>query len=205
MTRTRDDLIADGLQLVPIAARKFHRLPPGINVEDLESAGNEALFEAATRYDPAAGVPWKAFAYQRLKRAMQHAVRAQRTRAATALQPVVDGEEMPPPADPRTADPAELAATRELVRRPRQRLSARQLESVLPSPAEVADRVIELRAAMFNAIDPAQLGELMATLQKRAVAGDLRATKLLIDLLAPARSGVTVQQQAVVIRTGDLD
>ena len=34
---------------------------------------------------------------------------------------------------------------------------------------------------------------------------DLRAVKLLVDLLSPGRSGVTVNQQAVVINSGELD
>jgi hypothetical protein len=204
MTLTRDDLIAEAMPLLPIAARKF-RLPPGLNVEDLESAGNEALLEAATLFDPTAGVPWKSFAFQNLKRAMQNVVSARRRKPTATLQPDIDGETLPPPADPKSADPSELAATRELVRRPRQWPSVRRMESVLPSASEVADRVTELRAAMFGAIDPVQIGEMMATVQKRAVAGDLKAVKLLVDLLGPGRSGVTVNQQAVVIRTGDLD
>lgn len=204
-TQARDALIEQAMPLVPIAARKFPRLPPGINAEDLESAGNEALLEAAARYDPACGVPWKNFAYTGLKRAMQNAVRAQRRHPTAALQPVHDGEELPPPRDPRAADPGEAAAARELVRRPRQRLSARSLGEVLPSPAAVADQVTRLRAAMFGAVSEADVADVMQSVVAKAKGGNMGAAKLLVDLLGPGRSGVTVNQQAVVIRTGDLD
>lgn len=202
---TAESLIAAALPLVPIAARKFPRLPPGINVEDLESAGHEALVEAAARFDPACGVPWKNFAYKGLKLVMQNAVRDQRRRAAAALQPVVDGEELPPPRDPRAADPGEAAAARELVRRPRRSLSARSLGEALPDPAAVADQVTRLRAAMFGAVSEADVADVMQSVVAKAKGGNMGAAKLLVDLLGPGRSGVTVNQQAVVIRTGDLD
>lgn len=204
-TAARDSLIEQALPLVPIAARKFPRLPPGINVEDLESAGNEALVEAAARYDPAGGVPWKNFAYAGLKRAMQNAVRSQRRHPTAALQPVHEGEELPPPRDPKAADPGDTAAARELVRRPRQRLSARSLGAVLPGPAAVADQVTRLRAAMFGAVSEADVADVMQSVVAKAKGGNMGAAKLLVDLLGPGRSGVTVNQQAVVIRTGDLD
>jgi hypothetical protein len=205
MTAVRDELIGQALPLVPIAARKFPRLPPGINVEDLESAGNDALVEAAARFDPACGVPWKNFAYKGLKLVMQNVIREQRRRAASALQPVVDGQDLPPPRDPRAADPADAAAARELVGRPRRRLSAQALGEALPSPAEVADQVTRLRAAMFGAVSERDVADVMQSVVAKAKGGNMGAAKLLVDLLGPGRSGVTVNQQVVAIRTGDLD
>lgn len=204
--KTRDDLIAEAFPLIAVAARKFGRLPVGIDTDDLESAGNEALLEAATRYTPEIGVPWKAYAYTKLKDAMRAVIKYARTRKRADLCPVNDqGETMPPPADPRSGDPVAIAEARELVTAPKRRgLSVRQLEQVLPTPAAVADQVTKLRAAMFGAIDEQAVADMMRAVMEKAQAGDLKAAKLLMDLLAPGRSGVTVNQQAIVVQHGDL-
>lgn len=205
VTRTRDDLIAEAFPLIAIAARKFHSLPVGINTDDLESAGNEALLEAATMWSPDTEVEWKAYAYSRLKGAMQNTITHARSRRRADLCPTNDdGETLAPPADPRSADPSEIAAARELVTRPRRSLSIRRLESTLPTPGAVADQVTKLRAAMFGAIDENAVSSMMQAVMAKAQAGDLKAAKLLMDLLAPGRSGVTVNQQAVVIQQGDV-
>lgn len=204
MNATRNELAAAAADLIPLAARKL-RPPPGLNVEDLESAGNEALVEAATRFDPTAGVPWKNYAYHRIKLAMRKVISSHRRRPTAALQPVIDGDEMPPPIDVRSSDPAELASVREAIRGRQGHPSTRKLQGLLPSPGEVAERVTALRSAMFGAISEQDVADVMGTVVRQAKAGDLKAAKLLADLLAPGRSGVTVHQQAVVIRTGDLD
>jgi hypothetical protein len=204
-TLTRDDLVKQAYPLVAIEARRFTSLPPGLSIDDLESLGGELLLAFAAEY----GGPeedWRKVAKFHLRNRMRTFVSTgfKRSRRATTLEVITPtGEEFPRP-DPRVADPAELAAVRERVTKPK-RVGIRELAASLPAPEEVADRVTELRAAMFGAIMPDRIRSMMDTLQHRAVAGDLRAMKLLIDLLSPGRSGVTVQQQAVVIRTGDLD
>jgi RNA polymerase sigma factor for flagellar operon FliA len=61
---------------VTIIARAVGRTLRHIPLGDLESAGNEALVRAATRYDPEAGVPFANFAYYRIRGAMLDAARA---------------------------------------------------------------------------------------------------------------------------------
>lgn len=204
MTQSREELITDALPLIAIAARKF-RLPPGLNTDDLESAGNQALVEASAHYDPQVGVPWKRFAYKFLKSSMMDLIRKYRRHPTSTLQPVHDGQEMPPPIDTKASNPSDLAEVRELVRRPRLPLSVKQIESYIPSPNQVADQVTRLRAAMFGSVSEEDVQEVMEAVLKKAKAGDIRAATLVTDLLAPARSGVTVHQQAVVIRSGDLE
>jgi hypothetical protein len=112
-----------------------------------------------------------------------------------------------PRADPKASDPSEVAEARELVRVPRRAhkpASAAELTRTLPSPSEVADRVTALRAAMFGAVSESDVADVMRAVVDRAKGGSTRDAKLLLDLLAPARSGVTVHQQAVVIQQGDV-
>lgn len=204
MTQTREEMIAEAMPLIPIAARKL-RIPPGLNIDDLESSGNEAVFEAAIRFDSKSGTPWKKYAYHYVKGAMRNMIALHRRHPARTLQPVVDGQELPPPIDYKANDPAEIAEVRELVRRPRQKLSVKHIESCLPSPTQVADQVTKLRTAMFGSISEDDVAEVMQAVLRKAKAGDMRAATMLTDLLAPGRSGVTVHQQAVVIRSGDFE
>lgn len=55
---------------VPRLARALVRSLPGVDADDLESAGNEALVRAAFRYDPASGVTFERFAHYRVRGAM---------------------------------------------------------------------------------------------------------------------------------------
>src|SRR5690606_10648908 len=59
---------------VPGIARSLRRVV-GIAPDDCESAGYEALTRAALRYDPAAGVPFAAYAFYRVRGAMIDAAR----------------------------------------------------------------------------------------------------------------------------------
>ena len=105
------------------------------------------------------------------------------------------------PRDPKQSDPSEIASMRESIT-----LSQRRghLDIALPTPSEVADQVTKLRSAMFGALDESAVAEMMQSVMRAAQSGDLKAAKIIIDMLAPARSGVTVQQQAIVVNQGDL-
>ena len=76
---------------VPHIARAITHSMPQVSVEDLISAGNEGLVQAALRYDPASGVPFGAFAHYRIRGAMiDYARRAvpavrRRTRALRSI------------------------------------------------------------------------------------------------------------------------
>lgn len=202
-TLTRDDLINEALHLVSWQAKRFPRLPHGINRDDLESAGNEALLHAAETYDAANG-GWPSWARIHIRGAMKRVIRSARKHRHAALQPVIDEQELPPPVDVRASDPAELAEVRELIRPRRVGVTVKELQATMPSPSAVATRVTELRKAMFEAVSQEDITAVMQTVVRDAKAGDLKAARLLIDLLAPGRSGVTVHQQAVVINSGDL-
>lgn len=59
-----------------IARRAAARLPPGVEVDDLVSAGVIGLIEALGRYDPSRGVPFEVAARYRVQGAILDALRA---------------------------------------------------------------------------------------------------------------------------------
>jgi RNA polymerase sigma factor FliA len=66
----------DTLELVEIVARQVGRaIGTGIELGDLLSFGREGLLEAARRYDPERGVPFRAYANFRVRGAMIDGVR----------------------------------------------------------------------------------------------------------------------------------
>ncbi len=67
----RDELVVGHLWLVRhIIGKVAARLPSGVDVENLESAGVLGLVEAAQRFDAARGVDFKAFASLRIRGAI---------------------------------------------------------------------------------------------------------------------------------------
>ena len=67
----RDELILNHLWLVRhLVGKLAARVPPGVDVDNLESAGLLGLVEAATRFDPSRGVDFKAFAALRVRGAI---------------------------------------------------------------------------------------------------------------------------------------
>jgi RNA polymerase sigma factor for flagellar operon FliA len=67
----RDELILQHLSLVRhVIGKLLAELPPGMDVENLKSAGTLGLVEAASKFDPARGVEFKAFAYSRVRGAI---------------------------------------------------------------------------------------------------------------------------------------
>ena len=67
----RDELILNHLWLVRhFVAKLAARLQPGVDVDNLESAGLLGLVEAAQRFDVSRGVDFKAFAVLRIRGAM---------------------------------------------------------------------------------------------------------------------------------------
>jgi hypothetical protein len=207
-TVERNTLIESALDLVPWQASRFNRLPAGITIEDLESTGQEALIHAAVTWDPELDVPWRSYARMYVKNAMRNVIAKARSRRQLPLEiQAEDGTLMPRP-DTRAADPAELAAARERFMGPmgRRRRQHVGLSDPGPEPAAIAARAAELREAMFGAIAAADVSAIVKTVTDKAKAGDLKAARLLFDLLSPSRSGATiVHQKAVVIHQGDLE
>ena len=64
------------LQFVVVIARRVQRtLGSSVEYDDLMSAGREGLLEAARRFDPESGTPFKAYAQFRIRGAMLDSVR----------------------------------------------------------------------------------------------------------------------------------
>ena len=74
---TRDQLVIDHVGVVKsIANRLARRLPPSVETKDLISIGMLGLIDAAGRYRPKLGVPFDAFARQRVLGAMLDELRS---------------------------------------------------------------------------------------------------------------------------------
>jgi RNA polymerase sigma factor FliA len=68
---SRDQLIVDHLDFVRhVLGRIVAGLPKGIDFENLEAAGVLGLVEAAGQYDPAREVPFKTYAFPRVRGAI---------------------------------------------------------------------------------------------------------------------------------------
>lgn len=203
--KSRDELAAEGLELVKYLACQHRNLPAGISRDDLESAGNEAVVEALMMYDPACGVSFKTCCRTTIRSRMIDAIRAatRYSKNRVGLEPVAsNGEKAPLPADPKAEDPALVVESRERCRRVRTKTTVRDLERALPAPDEVAQRVIDLRAAMFDAVKPEDIREVMSAVVSQAQNGNLKAAQMLISLLGPS-SGVTVQTAIITTEEGE--
>lgn len=67
----QDRLVLDHLEFVrQVHGRLLARLPPGVDAENLESAGILGLVEAARQFDPGRGTAFKTYAYPRIRGAM---------------------------------------------------------------------------------------------------------------------------------------
>jgi RNA polymerase sigma factor for flagellar operon FliA len=67
----RNELIESHLGLVRhILGKLVAQLPPGVDVENLESAATLGLVEAANRFDPERGIKFETYAYTRIRGAV---------------------------------------------------------------------------------------------------------------------------------------
>src|SRR5438045_1549313 len=72
----REELILGNLSLVRhILGRMTAKLPPRIDLDNLEAAGMLGLVEAANRFEPDRGVSFKTFAYTRIRGAIYDELR----------------------------------------------------------------------------------------------------------------------------------
>lgn len=204
-----DEQVAEFLPTVDYLARKAaRRAPPSVTADDLASAGNEGLLEAARTWDPEQST-WVAYAREIVQRRMLDEVRNLTGFRRKTEQPAVRGMpvdpetgDLIPVADRRQNDPGDIAAVRELAATPGTVLAVNRVRDALPPPDAVAARATALRAAMFDAVTPEDVAAATRAVVSKAKGGNLTAFKLLTDLLQPARSG-TVVQQAVVINPRD--
>jgi RNA polymerase sigma factor for flagellar operon FliA len=90
----RNRLVMDHVQLVrAVACRLSHRLPSSIELSELIATGTLALVDAAGRYKPSVGVPFEAFARQRVHGAMIDSLRGMdwAPRSLRKKQRAIDG------------------------------------------------------------------------------------------------------------------
>jgi RNA polymerase sigma factor for flagellar operon FliA len=69
--------IHEGMTLVDMLAKQLRQQLGGADLDDLRSAGREALVHAARSFDPSLGVPFRRWANLRIRGGMIDAVRAQ--------------------------------------------------------------------------------------------------------------------------------
>jgi RNA polymerase sigma factor for flagellar operon FliA len=98
----RDELILNHLWLVRHAVgRLAAELPPGIDLENLESAGTLGLVEAANNFDPERGIKFETFARSRVRGAMLDELRRNSPLPQHLLQSVAQVrkayQRLPPP------------------------------------------------------------------------------------------------------------
>jgi RNA polymerase sigma factor for flagellar operon FliA len=69
--REQDRLILEHLEYVrQLLGKMLGGLPAGVDIENLEAAGTLGLIESARKFDPARGVTFKTFAYNRIRGAI---------------------------------------------------------------------------------------------------------------------------------------
>lgn len=190
---SEDEMAEVGLRVVRWQARRFPHMPPGVDVSDLESVGNEAVAEAVMNYDPEAGASFKTFARRVARNKMVTFLKRARERLKGHT---VSAMPEYPVACRRTDDPADIAEAREMV-------DVNRLAASLPSPGAVAKKVESLRAAMWAALGESDVAAVMGAVVAGAKAGDVRAAKLIIDLVRP-RPASTVHQTAVIVNPNDV-
>lgn len=67
----RDELIVEHLWLVRhVVGKLISRLPPGVDLDNLMSAGTLGLVEATSKFDPERGIQFKTYAYIRIRGAV---------------------------------------------------------------------------------------------------------------------------------------
>ena len=184
----RDERIDAGMKAleVQLAKARRHVGPDSAAMDELRSAGHEAVTKAYRDFDPARGVPWGAYVTKTIHYAFLTLARDHKRAAAAGRIPRslsatnADGDEYPLPADPKAADPADIAAAREASGPGRAGLGV--LVSA-PTPAAARAQAVRLRAAMFKPLREADLADVMAAVVARAKAGDPHAARLVFSMV----------------------
>lgn len=188
--------------------------PIGINADDLFSAGQEAVVKALKKFEPDGKhkeIPLIPYALKSSKRAMFALLKSERAKKAKQRSLVVvndDGEESMPYDDKKAHDPSEIVGAREGFRAAVKReestalqpvpgnpkiLTLSEVRAALPSAVETAKAVDRLRAAVFGSIKVEDIQEIMGVVVQKAKAGDLKATRLLLDQVNGKSAPVTVK------------
>jgi len=198
-----------------ILGRLVAQLPPGVDVENLESAGTLGLVEAANKFDPERGIKFETYAYTRIRGAIldelrrncplpQHVLeRVARVRKAyETLAPGATVEELATAAGLRVDEVADCLAAMRLTRMTScedgDSLDARVPDRTEP-PDTLAERVEE-KQLLADAIETlAERERLVVTLYYME---DLRL-KEIGTLLGLSESRVSRVLSAALFRLGE--
>src|SRR5262245_59379132 len=162
----RDELILNHLPLVRhVLGRLSAQLPPGIDLENLESAGVLGLVEAAANFDAAKNAQFKTYAYIRIRGAILDELRRNcplpQQMLATAARVRAAHKELPAPVTVE-ALAAATGLTRDEVA---DCLAAIRLTRMVSYPAELelgATRLDERQDRPDAAVQAAELRQLLA-------------------------------------------
>jgi hypothetical protein len=188
----REAMAREGLELVPWAARRVGKLPPGLDTEELESLGATVVYDAMMTF-PAAqakGCTWNQHVRTCLRSAFLKAIRdvrgsRRKSKHGRVAMHNADGDTIEI-ADRGAEDPGAVVAAREEVGREvaRRQVTAAKLEKKLDSPKAVAEKAAGLHRAMLAGITTADVTGIVETLVTKAQDGDLRAAQMVLDLVA---------------------
>jgi RNA polymerase sigma factor (sigma-70 family) len=97
MPNQTDALVTEHLHFVRIVAGRIARiLPPSVDLDDLVQEGSIALMQAAAKFQPGRKVPFKVYAYKRIRGAMLSSVRGAKWPEHVHL-PIEEADDIPSP------------------------------------------------------------------------------------------------------------
>jgi RNA polymerase sigma factor for flagellar operon FliA len=163
LTADQQRLVQDSLGLVQRVARRVARRFPRTRLDEVVSAGQEALVEAARTFDLARGVPFEGFAFTRVHGEMRdHAMREAVPLRERLLRAIVLGGP-PQVSDSEEGGDESIAEARSLAGSwARDRATEFAISYLLATPA--VDPEVHLEGARERALASQALGEAMAAL-----------------------------------------
>ncbi len=197
--------ILEAVGLIESLAEQFvkYGLPRGFNIEDLVSAGNEGIAEAARDWSPTRGVSWPDFVRDRARRQMQSALSAAKreTRRSRPLDFEMENGDRLPRADRNSAEPHQVLSARETT----EEIYAAAAKRPVLDPAAVAEKVTALRSAMFADVEAADVKAVMAKIVAMAKDGNWKAIDTFLQLLGNGPPGMNIKTDVNVAFISERD
>lgn len=170
------------LKIVSAAAAKYYRrLTPGCGVDlmDLESAGNEALAKMVSRYADQPDESFLRLINRGVMNAMINEVRrlTHKGKAGPVGLPSDDDGIAYPVVDRSADDPADAAEAIEAAD-----IAVGMYEG-LPGPLEVAAKARAMKAAIMSAITVPDVAEIVQMQVRKAKAGSLKAAQFVMGIV----------------------
>ena len=174
-------------------------LPQGINLDDLESVGQEAVVKALKSFRPAenhAGIPIQAYVLKASLRAMYNLIRKERRRNCKRKPLILtseNGDETIPFPDRKVLSPIEIAEAKEKLKFPSAGLlTLTEIKASLPSAIETAKAVENLRQAIFGSVSVQDVEQIMRSMLSRAKEGNVPAARLILEQINGKATPVTI-------------